>query len=62
MAKANSVEPLEEEIKQIEGRALRTVETDFDVNLVEDPWLKMKRKVKNYVPEHVLSEIENSRP
>ena len=61
MAKANSVEPLGDEIKEIEGRALRTVETHFDINLVEDPWLKMKRKVKNYVPEHVLLEIENFR-
>ena len=61
MAKANSVEPLEDEIKEIEGRALRTVETDFDMNLVEDPWLKMKRKVTNHVLEHVLSEIENFR-
>ena len=61
MAKANSVEPLEDEIKEIEGRALRTDETDFDMNSVENPWLKMKRKVKNYVPERVLSEIENFR-
>ena len=61
MAKANSVEPLEDEIKEIEGRALRTVETDFDMNLVEDPRFKMKRKVTNYVPEHVQSEIENFR-
>ena len=62
MARANSVEPLEDEVKEIEGRALRTVETDFDMNLVQDPWLKMKRKVKNYVQEHVQSEIENFHP